>query len=146
MSPSTSTVYQTSTTTVTAQAAQVTTYGACQANNLVDTIKDSNYPINVISELALLVKDGYVVVTSAASAYACCVQGVTGTYVGNGYGVAYNPTTDQCYIGLNVLGTAQCNPEDTQLAYDYCSTNPKVQYTVSSGDCGYPVPVPQCRQ
>ncbi|CAF9919871.1 MAG: hypothetical protein ALECFALPRED_001327 [Alectoria fallacina] len=143
---STSTVYQTSTTTITAQAAQVTTYGACQENNLVDTIKDANYPINVISELALAVEFKEVVVTSAASAYACCVQGVTGTYVGNGYGVAYNPNTDQCYIFLNELGAASCNPESPQQGYDYCSKNPSVQYTVSSGDCGYPVPVNQCTQ
>ncbi len=140
MPPSTSTVVQTTTTTITVQAAgaQATTYAACQSNNLVSTVKDGNYPVNDLGAfLTFGLELGIAIATSASSAYACCVQGVTGAYAGDNGGSAYLANTGTCYLFPNTGGT--CNPNAPYYPYSSCSTDNGQQYTVSSADCGVPL-------
>lgn len=135
----TNTVVQTSTTTVTVQAAgaQATTYAACQSNNLVSTVKDSNYPINDLGVfLTFSLELGIAVATSASSAYACCVQGVTGVYAGANGGSAYLANTGTCYLFPDDGG---CSPTTGYYVYSSCPADDGQEYTVSSADCGIPL-------
>ena len=140
MSRSTSTVVQTTTETVTVQApgAQATTYAACQSNNLVTTVKDGNYPVNDLGAfLTFSLELGIAIATSASSSYACCVQGVTGSYAGANGGSVFLANSDTCYLFPNTGG--KCSPTAPYYTYSSCPADDGQEYTVSSADCGIPV-------